>query len=70
MAANGENTKQNEKGKNNKPAGKMSENSLDSFDNSLNDNEDENSFSMEDDDAAEVFEAAENNQHRKKLLYH
>jgi len=34
----------------------------------MDDNND--SFSMEDDDAAEVFEPTDNNQHRKKLLYH
>jgi hypothetical protein len=38
----------------------VSEDDLDSFDNSMDDNND-NSFSMEDEDAAEVFEVTDNN---------
>ena len=47
----------------------MSEDDLDSFDNSM-DNDTE-SLSLEDDDA-EVYNIhhQDNNQHRKKLLYH
>lgn len=48
----------------------VSEDDLDSFDNSMDDDDNE-SLSMEDDDA-EVYNIhqQDNNQHRKKLLYH